>query len=205
MCWTQRASRRSTRSTASNRRAGCYPRAVLRRLGLLTLLAALAAAGCGGGGGGNVGHFDIANIGVTFEYALDTFDISSQIKFQSTAGAEPQARAAIVLDNDNAITLSKYALRISVSKANLSRVKGEVDKVIGELARKKVSGREAEYGGLPGFEYVIDLTKPASGQSRMVVLFDDRIEYLVNCQSTPSARDVIEGACSRALDTLEKK
>lgn len=178
---------------------------MLRRLGLLTLLAALAAAGCGGGGGGNIGHFDIADIGVTFEYPLDTFDISSQIKFQSTAGAEPAARAAIVLDNDNAITVSKYALRISVSKSNLAKVKSEVDKVIGQLARKRVSGREVEYGGLPGYEYVIDLTTPASGQSRMVVLFDDRIEYLVNCQSTPPQRDVIQDTCSRALDTLETK
>jgi hypothetical protein len=84
-------------------------------------------------------------------------------------------------------------------------VKSEVDKVIGELARKQVSGREVEYGGLPGYEYVIDLTKPASGQSRMVVLFDDRVEYLMNCQSTPPVRDVIEDACGRALDTLAKK
>jgi hypothetical protein len=200
------AGKRWTRSTGSNRRADCYARAVLRRLGLLTLFTALAAAGCGGGGGdGNIGHFDIADIGVTFEYPLDTFDISSQIKFQSTAGAEPQARAAIVLDNDNAITVSKYALRISVSKSNLATVKSEVDKVIGQLARKPVSGREVEYGGLPGYEYVIDLTTPASGQSRMVVLFDDRVEYLFNCQSTPPSRDVIEAACSGALDTLATK
>jgi hypothetical protein len=169
------------------------------------LLAALAAAGCGGGGGGNIGHFDIADIGVTFEYPLDTFDISSTIRFQSTAGAEPQERAAILLDNDNAITVSKYALRVSVTKANLATVKTEVDKVIGELARKKVSGTEVEYGGLPGYEYTIDLTTPPSGQSRLAVLFDDRVEYLVNCQSTPPQRDALEDACRLALDTLEQK
>lgn len=147
----------------------------------------------------------MANIGVTFEYALQTFDISSTLRFQSTAGAEPQANAAIVLDNDNAITVSMYALRISVTKSSLARVKKEVDDLVGKLARKPVSGREVEYGGLPGYEYVIDLTTPADGQSRIVVLFDDRVEYFFNCQSTPPQRDVIEDACSRALDTLEKK
>jgi hypothetical protein len=179
---------------------------VLRRLGLLIALAgALAATGCGGGGGGDTGHFDIANIDITFEYPLQGFDISSNLKFESTAGAEPEVRAGILLDNENAITVSKYVLRISVTKATLATVKGEVDKVIGELAGMTVSGREVEYGGLPGYEYDIDLTSPPNGESTMAVLFDDRVEYLLNCQSTPAQRDVLEAACSRALDTLAKK
>jgi len=61
-----------------------------------------------------------------------------------------------------------------------------------------------EYGGLPGYGYVVDLTDPAQGQSRIAVLFDGGVEYLVNCQSTPDSRDRIEKACGTVLDSLEK-
>jgi len=82
-------------------------------------------------------------------------------------------------------------------------VKGEVDKVIGGLAGKSVSGHEVEYGGLPGYEYVISVSKPAQGQSRLAVLFDGNVEYLVNCQSTPDDREKVEKGCRTVLDSIK--
>ncbi len=178
-----------------------------RRLALLAILVALpfTLVACGGGGGGGGGIFDVEKIDVSFEYPLDTFDVTTKFTFQAQRGADPVAEAGVLLDSENVIVVQRYDLNLSVTKDNLANVKGEVDSVIGSLARKKVSGREVEYGGLPGYEYAIALRTPPKGQSRIAVLFDERTEYLVNCQSTPPQRETLEDACRRALDSLKKK
>jgi hypothetical protein len=174
-----------------------------RALGLagLVLAAAFAVAGCGGGGDKT---FDADQIGVKFKYS-PKFHPIEDIDFGQSAGAKAVAQAGVALDKVNAIILSRYDLNARIDKDNLAKFKGEVDNVISQLAGHRVSGREVEYGGLPGYEYVIDVKNPAQGQSRMAVLFDQATEYLINCQSTPPDRDDIEAGCRKALDTLEKK
>jgi hypothetical protein len=167
----------------------------------LVLAAAFAVAGCGGGGDKT---FDADQIGVKFKYS-PRFHPIEDIDFGQSAGAEAVAQAGVALDKVNAIILSRYDLNATIDKDNLAKFKGEVDDVISQLAGHRVSGREVEYGGLPGYEYVIDVKNPAQGQSRMAVLFDQATEYLINCQSTPPDRDDIEAGCRKALDTLEKK
>jgi hypothetical protein len=180
---------------------------VARRLVLLTILAVLplTLVACGGGGGGASGLFDVAGVGITFEYPADQFDVTTQIRVQNSSGSTSAAQGGVLLDGDNLIMAQRYDLRISVTQDKLANVKDEVDNVIGELAGKSVSGREVEYGGLPGYEYAIALKSPPKGQSRIAVLFDDRTEYLVNCQSTPEQRETLQDACQQALDTLKKK
>jgi hypothetical protein len=172
----------------------------MRRGALVTtaVVLVLAASACGGGGDKT---FEADGIGVTFAYPSE-LKPSSKISFAQSAGAEAVARAGVALDSKNAIIVSRYALRATITKGNLAEYKGEVDRVIGQLTRSPVSGRQVDYGGLPGYEYEIRLASPPQGQSRMVVLFDRRTEYLINCQSTPSRRDALEAACRMALDTL---
>jgi hypothetical protein len=178
---------------------------MVRRRGLclagLVAAAALAAAGCGGGGDKT---FDVDQIGVTFKYSPKFHPIEN-INFGQSAGAKAAAQAGVALDKVNAIIVSRYDLKVTIDKANLGKFKGEVDNVISQLAGHRVSGRQVEYGGLPGYEYVIDVKTPAQGQSRMAVLFDQATEYLINCQSTPSDRDQIEAGCRKALDSLATK
>ncbi len=176
----------------------------MRRVALLLGVVALAAgtAGCGEGGGEKT--FDADGIGVTFKYPSD-FKPIKNISFGQSAGANAAARAGVSVDAVNAIIVSRYDLKVAITKDNLAKVKGEVDRVISQLAGKPVSGREVEYGDLPGYEYAVSLTKPANGLTRLVVLFDQAIEYLFNCQSTPPKRDKVDNACRQALDTLERK
>jgi hypothetical protein len=162
----------------------------------------LGAAACGGGGGNK--SFSSRGIGVTFTYP-SSFKPIDKISFQRTAGAEAAARGGVALDKDDAIIVSRYDLKVKITARNLARYKGEVDSVIGRLAGTPVSGRRVTYGGLPGYAYTISLTNPASGVSRMAVLFDQATEYLVNCQSTPAKRSAIDAACRTALDTLKPK
>jgi hypothetical protein len=176
---------------------------VLRRSVLLfAALAFLTVAGCGGGGGDKT--FDVASIGITFKYPAK-FKPITNVKFGQQAGAKPTARAGVALDDVNAIIVSRYALTVTIDQSNIARYKGEVDKVISSLAGKSVSGRAVEHGGLPGYEYVISLNEPPEGQSRMTVLFDQATEYLINCQSTPGKRNVVEAACRQALDSLRRR
>ncbi len=162
----------------------------------------LGAAACSGGDGGKT--FDVDSIGVTFEYPSD-FKLIKNISFGQSAGADATARAGVSIDSVNAITVSRYNLKVTIAKDNLAKFKGEVDNVISQLAGKAISGREVEHAGLPGYEYTISLTKPANGVSRLLVLFDQATEYLINCQSTPPKRDQVDKACRRALDTLDRK
>jgi hypothetical protein len=167
----------------------------------LVLAAALAVAGCGGG---SEKTFDNDNIGITFKYS-PSFHPITDINFGQTAGANAVAQAGVALDKVNALIVSRYDLNVNIDKDSLSKYKGEVDNVITKLAGHRVSGREVEYGGLPGYEYVINVKNPPQGQSRMAVLFDQATEYLINCQSTPTNRDKIEEGCRKALDTLATK
>jgi hypothetical protein len=176
----------------------------MRRSAFLVGLALmLGASACGGGDGGKT--FDVDSIGVTFEYPSD-FKLIKSISFGQSAGADATARAGVSIDSVNAITVSRYNLKVTITKDNLAKFKGEVDNVISQLAGKTVSGREIEHhAGLPGYEYTISLTKPANGVSRLLVLFDQATEYLMNCQSTPPKRDQVDKACRKALDTLDLK
>jgi hypothetical protein len=167
----------------------------------LLLVASLAVAGCGGGGDKT---FDNENIGVTFKYS-SKFHPITDLDFGQTAGAKAAAQSGVALDKVNALIISRYDLNVDIDKTNLSKFKGEVDNVISQLAGHRVSGRQVEYGGLPGYEYLIDVKSPAQGQSRMAVLFDQGKEYLINCQSTPAERDAIEEGCRKALKTLATK
>ncbi len=168
---------------------------------LVGVALALGAAACGGGGNET---FDAEGIGITFEHPSD-FDRLEKIRFGRQAGAQAAARAGVGLDVDNAIIVSRYDLQATVTAGNLATFKAEVDRVIGQLAGKPVSGRRITYGSLPGYEYEVSLDDPPGATSRLALLFDRRTEYLVNCQSTPEKRDQIEEACRQALDTLEKK
>ena len=172
---------------------------------MLAGLALLVGAGCGGGDKSTGDRtFEADGIGITFRYPA-TFKPVGKVTFSQSAGAQPKARAGVRLDRVNVIVVSRYDLRAKVTRKNLANFKPEVDGVIGRLAGRRIAGRKVEYGGLPGYEYVISLKSPPNGRSRLAVLFDDATEYLVNCQSTPEKRQAVAAACRQALDTLERK
>jgi hypothetical protein len=174
-------------------------RTALVLVGVAALL--LGTAACGGGGDKT---FKADGIGITFTYP-SSFKPATQISFARSAGANAAARAGVALDKNNVIIVSRYDLKLAITAANLPRFKREVDAVIGQLAGKPVSGRQVQYGGLPGYEYAISLSTPPNAISRMAVLFDQATEYLINCQSTPDKRGKVETACRKALDTLKPK
>jgi hypothetical protein len=163
------------------------------------------ATGCGGGDSGSstpVGRFEQQGFEITFRYPQG-FRAADDLIFGTRAGAADTARAGVGIDRQNVILVSRYDLRRSVTFSNVDGVKAEVDSVIGRLAGKQVEGRAVRFGGLPGYEYAVRLGSPQGGFSRLVVLFDRRVEYFFNCQSTPESRAELDAACDQALTTLQ--
>ena len=175
----------------------------MRRFTLL-LVGAIALLGSTAASAGGEKTFDVDGIGITFKYP-SSFEAIKKITFQKSAGSSAAARGAVALDSVDLIIVSRYNLRLAITAQNLQRFKGEVDSVIGSLAGKAVSGRRVSYGGLPGYEYRISLTKPTHVVSRMEVLFDRATEYLINCQSTAAKRASLEAGCRLALATVRRK
>jgi len=164
----------------------------------------LFASACGGGGGGSGGGGRYEETGLDITFPIPSgFHIAHDISIAKSSGVKAVDQAAVAIDQDNLVIVQRYNLNTAISSENLATFKGEVDKVIGQLAGKPVSGHEVKYGELPGYEYVIDVAQPAQGQSRLAVLFDGKVEYLVNCQSTPDQRDKIEKGCRTVLDSIK--
>lgn len=166
--------------------------------------AAVIFAGCGGSkesAAPESGTFAQSGFDITFDYPSDLTQ-TTELKFGTTAGSSDAARAAVGIDRDNVILVSRYDLHSPVTLANVGAVKGEVDGVIKQLAGQAIDGARIDVGGLPGYRYRVPLGAPAGGVSRLYVLFDKKVEYFFNCQSTPESREQLDRACDQALQTL---
>jgi hypothetical protein len=145
--------------------------------------------------------FQDARFGITFEYT-NAFTLIRRIAFDKSAGAHPVARAGLVLSKGDVITVSRYNLRVAITDTNLTDYKSEIDGVIGQLGHILAGPVRVRYGGLPGYAYRLELSHPEQGQTRMVILFAQDVEYLINCQSTPARRVAVESACKLLLETV---
>ena len=192
------------------------------RLPVLLLFLTLLAAGCGGddtsetateggagGGGGSIAEsgktFSHDEFRFTFTYPEDLKEGEVSKIDDSAGGGKAVARAALGLDSDNIVLLTKYELNAVVTAANLPGVMPELDGVVSELARRPMTGQVTEVGGFPAARYdVLTLDKPAQGESRLVYLFDQAVEYQLNCQSTPPQRTELNAACDQVLATLRR-
>ena len=171
------------------------------------LLATAVVAGCGGkatvadDSGASSAQFQRQGFDITFRYPAALREADDLI-FGSTAGTADSARAGVGINKANVILVSRYDLRRPVTAENVAAVQAEVDGVIKSLAGKPVRGRRVGFGGLPGYAYTVPLGSPSGGVSRLFVLFDRKVEYFFNCQSTPETRAELDGACDQALETL---
>jgi len=172
-------------------------------LAALCLVLITATAACGGGGDDGTETFEEEGFAFTFEYP-SSLEETSDVSYSSTAGGAAEDARALGLDDRNAIVVSRYGLNVAVTAENADQVKPELDDLISGLAGTELSGKQVQIGGFPGFEYTFDLEDPPEGRSRFFVLFDGKIEYTLNCQSTPDKREELQAACRQAVDTLAK-
>src|SRR4051794_38201239 len=108
-----------------------YPGCRLRHGVVLIALAAAAALLAGGGGSKTAapasqsGSFRQSGFDITFDSPKDLIQ-TTKLEFGSTAGSADAARAAVGINRDNMILVSRYDLRLPVTTANVVAVKPEV-------------------------------------------------------------------------------
>ena len=169
------------------------------RIALLVLaLGSLGFASCGGGSDGT---FDREGFPFQFQYP-DAFEESDEVSIDQALGGEAEETVAIGLNDDNAIILQRFTLRIAVDESNLRLAQREIDGLMAQVD-PDASSEPTEVAGLPALLIEkVDVPSIQGGESRLTILFDGDQEYVVNCQSTPEDRAEIEAACETALETL---
>lgn len=182
------------------------------RSATLALAAGLVVAlggGCGGddGGGGSDAEeaktFSFPGFEIEFDYPGD-FKVGGRPRFNAQAGADSVDAKAVGLDDANFISVSKFELRVKVTRGNLRRIQPEADELFSRVAGRDLKSNPTTIAGRPALEYpVVDMTKPEGSQSRIVVVFVDDVEYEVNCQSTPKRRERMTDACTQMARTLK--
>ena len=179
-----------------------YLARVMRFLLLPLVLIAFGLGACGGGGDG---RFEADGFAITFEYP-EGFEESDDVTINQQQGSEAEESRAVGLGSGNGISVQRYRLERRMDADTLVLAKGEFDRLVRALARDAAKGRMTEVGGFPALRYSkVPVRSVEKGQSALVVLFDRRTEYLINCQSTPDKRREIEEACDLAVETLERR
>ncbi len=115
------------------------------------------------------------------------------------------ARAAVGLDNDNAVLLLRYDLSEVVDRAQLPDHVPEVDGIVSQFAGRPTSGTVTDIGGIPAIRYEEIALVDDSRTSRIVFLFEGNTEYEINCQSNAEGRERINQGCDQVLSTLRKR
>lgn len=164
----------------------------------LAITVLVLLAGCGGSSGPKTFHDD--GFDITFRIP-DGFKTAGDVTIAQQAG-QANAQAGVLLDNENGIFLLAYDLQKSIDASNVSEAKPELDQALSGLTGKQESGRAVEYGGLPGYEYDVDVSSPMNGHSRLVFLFHGKQEDEINCQWTDKQAEVEKG-CDTVLRTLK--
>jgi hypothetical protein len=167
---------------------------------ILAVAAVALLAGCGGSSGPKTFHQD--GFDITFRIP-DGFKQASDVTVSQQAG-QASARGGVLLDSHNGIFLLAYSLRKSIDASNVSEAKPELDRSLSGLTGKAESGKPVQFGGLPGYEYMVDVSSPTNGHSRLVFLFHGTHEDEINCQWTDKESEVTNG-CDTVLSTLKTK
>lgn len=165
--------------------------------------AVVAAAGCGGG----KKEFTTPTYPFSFSYPSGwTLTRNAAFNFGSGSG-ERSLSIALKQPNDQ-VTITQYKLRKTLP-AGVNGNQREVDRIVARLtAQAKGTASDSKtvsYGGIPGYEYVVEYPAPDKTvlRNKLVFLFKGKDEFQVNCQSSPKNRDELEKGCKQVLDTLK--
>lgn len=174
----------------------------------LPLVAALVAlAGCGSDGDGSA-RFDEDGFDITFEYP-EEMNEADNVTIASGAGSSAKATAGIGYgdkDTKDVIIVQRYDLNVAIDEDNLKRAKAELDPLVAQISPGAPAGDTGKIRGFPSIDYQnLEVRQIDGAKTRLIALFDGDVEYLLNCQNTPTRKADIEKACKQALDTVERK
>jgi len=191
-----------------------------RNLSLLISVFALAVlvgatAGCGSSNGDRKyeGH------GVSFNYPRNWAPAESQgVNIKTSSGLWTKMFSPTAAAKDPAgttadiIILSEFATDVAVTKKSLAASVNNITASVAQVA-KKAGGKlldgptEVTMGGLPGYEYRIsaETVKGRRSESRLVIVWNGRTEYSLNCQHLVSGTlaGEIERGCKMVVESFK--
>jgi len=195
----------------------------MSRLRLPALLGAcgLALSGCGrsGSAGGTPAArsttpsvagattFADQRFPFTFSYPKEWGAGNFTYDSAQTAGAPPAASAAIGIDQDNSVLLTRYNLAEPVASMALADQLPELNGVISRFAGRPYFGEITQIGSRPAVRYeeFVLQNDAARRSSRVVYLYDGAAQYELNCQFTPDHREQMNRGCDQMLSTLRPR
>jgi hypothetical protein len=149
--------------------------------------------------------FSAPGMAIHFQYPA-AFHPVALAPSKRTAGSNTRAtHSAVALGSYDLLIVSRYpSLRYPVTAANITAVKPQFDKVIGQVLGRHVRGRVGKAGGQPAIfwprEPVAGL--PVSATVMIVNAFVGKDEYELQCQATRPHLGAIEAACQEMIATL---
>jgi hypothetical protein len=113
------------------------------------------------------------------------------------------------IDRRNLVAVSRFTLDVSITDANLQArtdaIRAQLESLFTQAGGALRSGPSAqEMGGLPGLSFTGTARTPdgRTVSSRLVLAFDGRTEYFVNCQYDHAGRDRIVPGCEQVVSTF---
>ncbi len=167
----------------------------------LALAVTALAAGCGGDE-----KFATSTYPFTFEYPSG-WKATRNAAFVYGAGAGERSVAVQFKAPDDQVVVTQYKLQKTLPPGIVANQK-EVDRIVRKLAKQSggtaTDARAVKYGGLPGYQYVIEYTTGGKQlRNTITFLFSGNDEFQVNCQSSTENRDVVDEGCDKVLSTLK--
>jgi hypothetical protein len=155
----------------------------------------------------SVAPLTYASNGVTFDYPADLIDVTSQESFNAQTQNSNVVWSVDLgfADLIDVVDITAYG-QTGITPANLAAHKTEITNTItGLFGSGTVSGPiDTTLGGLSGYEFDGSGTTSDGTPftSVIVVVFNDTLEYFVNCQSTPAHSPEIAAACDEIRSTF---
>lgn len=175
--------------------------------GLMAAVAtvAIAAAGCGGGGGNS--QFTTPTYPFTFSYPSG-WKVTRNAAFTYGSGSGERSLSVALKEPYDQVTMTQYKLRKTLP-SGVNGNQREVDRVVAKLTAQAKGtasdGTTVSYGGIPGYQYVVDY--PAADgtllRDTLTFLFKGGYEFQINCQSSPKNRTELEKGCKQVLGSLK--
>jgi PsbP len=185
-----------------SRNRGGYIRPTVAKLALLALAAAGALAGCGGDGGDKTFEGDGFSFTYPGEWRKSDFDV--QFGQPVTTDAFAPAEGADVL------LVGVGHLNAPVTEQNIEGLSHEFAAQIDHQSRQ-LKGRitngpsRTTVGGLPALSFGVSAVNKSGTrtQSRLILVFDGRTQYFLNCQYTPSGAEEMKSGCDLVVESFQ--
>jgi hypothetical protein len=144
---------------------------------------------------------------VTFQYPADWNPVQTS---GSSASQGSQAWSeAFGIDNANFVVVSQYGVNLSITPSNIDQHTSELTTQIQSLFTQAGGSMQSgptklTMAGFPALGYSGTAVNPqaVSVKTRIVLAFNGKTEYFVNCQSTGDSNDALDTGCEQIVSTF---